>query len=135
MQAEKWGLCPFWGGELVPHLAMWPGPRPTCMPSFMLIHATVWPQYTNITDRQPGQDRKDRTTVRQHRANRFTNGRPIKNCSDIHSFMLEFSFAQNSSKIFMKSLTNFSGIEIGSYVTLFLTKLFKIKSSCSSTGS
>ena len=49
------------------------------MPSFILIHPTVWPQYINVTDRQTGQDRRgqDRqTTVRQHRANRFTNGRP-----------------------------------------------------------
>jgi len=42
------------------------------MPSFILIHSTVWPQYTNITDRQAGQDRQ--TTVRQHSANRFTDG-------------------------------------------------------------
>jgi len=27
------------------------------MPSFILIHPTVWPQYTNVTDRQTGQDR------------------------------------------------------------------------------
>jgi len=34
----------------------------------------VWPQYINVPDRH---DREtDRTTVRQHRANRFTNGRP-----------------------------------------------------------
>jgi len=34
---------------------MWPGPRPTCMPSFILIRPTVWPQYTNVTDKQTGQ--------------------------------------------------------------------------------
>jgi len=28
------------------------------MPSFTLIHPTVWPQYTNVTDRQAGQDRQ-----------------------------------------------------------------------------
>jgi len=28
-------------------------------------HPAVWPQYTNVTDRQ---DRQDRTTVRYHRA-------------------------------------------------------------------
>ena len=39
------------------------------MPSFVLIHPTVWPQYTNVTGRT-GQ-----TTDRQHYANRFTNGR------------------------------------------------------------
>ena len=36
---------------------MWPGPRPTCIPSFILISPTVWPQYTNVTDRT-GQDRQ-----------------------------------------------------------------------------
>jgi len=25
------------------------------MPSFIVIHSTVWPQYTNVTDRQTGQ--------------------------------------------------------------------------------
>jgi len=25
------------------------------MPRFILIHPTVWPQYTNVTDRQTGQ--------------------------------------------------------------------------------
>ena len=38
---------------------MWPGPSHTCMPSFILIRRTVWPQYTNVTDRQT--DRQDRT--------------------------------------------------------------------------
>jgi len=49
----------FWGGELVPCAGagslsntMWPGPRPTSIPSGILIHPTVWPQYTNVTDRQ-----------------------------------------------------------------------------------
>ena len=42
---------------------MWPEPRPTSVPSFILVHPTVWPQYSNITDRQTaqtGQDRQDR---------------------------------------------------------------------------
>ena len=37
---------------------MWPAPRPTGMPSFILIHPTIWLQYTNVTDktdRQTGQ--------------------------------------------------------------------------------
>ena len=41
---------------------MWRGPRPTCLPSFILIRPTVWPQCTNITDRQT--DRQG-TTDRQ----------------------------------------------------------------------
>jgi len=30
---------------------IWPGPRPTCKSSFILIHPTVWPQCTNVTER------------------------------------------------------------------------------------
>jgi len=55
-----WGLCPFGGrGHGSPSNAMWPGPMPTCTPSFILTRPSVWPQYTNVTDRQDrhtGQD-------------------------------------------------------------------------------
>jgi len=52
------GLCPFGGrGAGSPSNTLWPGPRPTCVPSFILIHPTVWPQCTNVTDRT-GQDRQ-----------------------------------------------------------------------------
>jgi len=44
---------------------MWPGSTPTSIPSGILIHPTVWPQYTNVTDRQSGH-----TMVRQHRRNK-----------------------------------------------------------------
>jgi len=45
------GLCPFGeGGAGSASNTMWPGPRPTSVPSFILIHPTVWPQYTNVTD-------------------------------------------------------------------------------------
>jgi len=56
------GLCPFGGGE-AGYLSntMWSGPRSTCMPSFILIRQTVWPQYTNVTDRQDRTDRKQRS--------------------------------------------------------------------------
>jgi len=51
-------LCPFpWGGAGSPSNKMWHGPRPTSVPSGILIRPTVWPQYTNVTDRT------DRTTV------------------------------------------------------------------------
>jgi len=30
---------------------MWSGPRPTSVPSGILIHPAVWPQYTNVTDK------------------------------------------------------------------------------------
>ena len=51
------GSVPFLGrGAGSPSNTMWPGPRPTCMLSFILSHPTVWPEYTNVTDRQ-----RDRT--------------------------------------------------------------------------
>ena len=40
-----------------------PEPRPTCMTSFILIHPTVWPQYTNVTDRQDRSDSIGRTVL------------------------------------------------------------------------
>jgi len=52
---RKWGAVPLWRGRAGSSSnAMWPGPRPTCEPSFILIRPTVWPQYTNVTDRQTG---------------------------------------------------------------------------------
>ena len=57
------GLCPIAGGGAgSPSNTMWPEPRPTCTPSFILIRPTVWPQCTNVTDRQ---DRTERQTDRQ----------------------------------------------------------------------
>ena len=52
--------------------AGWPGPRPTSVPSGILIHPTVWPQYTTTsqTDRS-GQTDNDPIG---YRAKRFTNG-------------------------------------------------------------
>jgi len=37
---------------------VWPGPRPTCVPSFVLIRPTIWPQCTNVTDRTGQTDRQ-----------------------------------------------------------------------------
>ena len=57
----KIGGCALWGrGAGSPSNTMWPGPRPTCVLSFISIHPTVWPQCTNDTDRQDRQDRTDR---------------------------------------------------------------------------
>ena len=40
-------LTPFWGrGAGSPSSTMWPGPRPTFVPSGILIHPAVWPQRT-----------------------------------------------------------------------------------------
>jgi len=58
---RKLGCMPLLGGGAgSPSKTTWRGPRPTCMPSFILIHSTVWPQYTNVTDRQDRQDKTDR---------------------------------------------------------------------------
>ena len=40
------------GGAAFPSNTMWPEPRPSSIPSGILIHPVVWPQYTNVTDRQ-----------------------------------------------------------------------------------
>jgi len=37
-------------GELGPDLTQC-GQGPTSVPSFILIHPTTWPQYTNVTER------------------------------------------------------------------------------------
>jgi len=49
---------------------MWPGPKPTSTPSGIPIHPIVWPQYTNVTERQI-----DRT-YRQRSDRIWLNGRP-----------------------------------------------------------
>ena len=50
------GCCAlFRGGVGSPSNTMWPGLRPTSVLSGILIHPTVWPQYTNVTHRQTGQ--------------------------------------------------------------------------------
>jgi len=41
---QKLGLCPFFGGARSSYNTMSPGPSPTCVPSGILIHPTVWPQ-------------------------------------------------------------------------------------------
>ena len=63
----KAAVPPFWGAES-PSNTMWPGPRPTCMPGFIMMHPTVWPQYAIVTDRE---DRTDRQRDRE------TNNGPI----------------------------------------------------------
>jgi len=77
-------LCPFsWGGAGSPSNTMSPGPRPTSVTSSILIHPTVWPQYTSVT-KQTGRQ----TTTRYHRANHFTNGRPkIRDAPHQHNSM------------------------------------------------
>jgi len=39
-----------------PSNTMSPGSRPTSIPSGILIHPTVWPQYINVTDRRDRQE-------------------------------------------------------------------------------
>ena len=72
--SRKLGTVPLLGNAGSPANTMWPGPRPTCVPSVILIHPTVWPQFINVTDRAT--DRQTDREVRQDRANCFTNGRP-----------------------------------------------------------
>ena len=55
-------MPPFWGGGAgSPSNTMWPGPRSTSVQSFILIHPTVWQQYTNVTDRLTRQTDRQRS--------------------------------------------------------------------------
>jgi len=49
-------LCPLffrWGRSYgSPSNTICHGPRPSSVPSGILIHTTVWPQYTNMTSKQ-----------------------------------------------------------------------------------
>jgi len=46
-RAENWGLCTFWGGGArSPSNTMWPSPKPTFIPSGILIHPAIRPQQT-----------------------------------------------------------------------------------------
>ena len=55
-----WAVPPFCGGGAgSPSSTMWPGTRPTGVLSFILIRPTVWPQYTNVTDRTDRQTGPD----------------------------------------------------------------------------
>jgi len=82
----KMGAVPLLREAAYPSNTMWPRPMPASMPSFILIHETVWPQHTNVTDRQDRTGQIDRQTMaRQDMMNRFTNGRP-----KISKFCLQF---------------------------------------------
>ena len=48
-------VTPLGGGAGSPSNTMWQGNRPTSVPSGILIYSTVWPQYTNVSDRQDRQ--------------------------------------------------------------------------------
>jgi len=48
---KEGGCCaPFGRGELGPHLTMLPVPRPSSVPSGILIHPAVWPQQTSAAN-------------------------------------------------------------------------------------
>ena len=56
---------PLLGGSWVPSNTMWPGLRPTSTPSGILIHPTIWPQYTNVADRQDRTEQTDNGPIGQ----------------------------------------------------------------------
>ena len=83
------GCCALFWGAGSPSNIMWPRPRPTSIRSGVVIRLTVWPQYTNVTDRQDRQ-----TTVRYRRSNRFTNGRPIIQPTSFSSGLITTTFCR-----------------------------------------
>jgi len=75
MDRKVGAAVPLSVGELAPHLTQYGLTEAyTSIPSDILIHPTVWPQYTNVTDRTDSH--AGQTTVRWDRANPFTNGCP-----------------------------------------------------------
>ena len=57
-------LCPFFERRAEsPFNTMSPGPRPTSIPSGIVIHPTVWSQYTNVTDRTDRTVRQDNGAI------------------------------------------------------------------------
>jgi len=93
------GCAPLGGGARSPSNTVWPGPRPTCMLSFILIRLTVWPQYTNAIDkqdRQTGQDRQDRQTDNgpiAYRANCFYSAPQCSHCKRCTSYSISVSLS------------------------------------------
>ena len=68
---QKLGVVPLWRGESLSNTT-WPGGGlPPCQVSYSAVQP-FGHKWHNTPTLQTGQDRK---TVRQHRANRFTNGR------------------------------------------------------------
>ena len=69
MWAENWGLCHFGGGGAGSLSTQCDQDRGLSACQIILIHPTVWPQYTNVTDRTDSQtdrtERRDRHTDRQ----------------------------------------------------------------------
>jgi len=87
-QLLRWATVPEQSGPksvglLWPFLS--PGPSPTSVPSGILIHQTVWPQYTNVTDRANRQDRQrsdriGRTVFQKFQVTDFYTGRVWLHC-------------------------------------------------------
>jgi len=63
-QVASWSIQPLGHNRHGPKIGdcnpfEWPGPRPTSIPTGIVIHPTVSPQYTNVTDRQTDRQRSD----------------------------------------------------------------------------
>jgi len=76
--------------------AMWPGTRPTCSSSFTLIRPTVWPQYTNVTDRQDRTGQTERQTdngliawVEQFYKRSPKNNRSRRSCRELFTLCVQ----------------------------------------------
>jgi len=81
------GSAPFLGrGAGSSSNTMWPVPRPTRMPSFILIHPTVWLQYCTPTS-QRGQDRQRSDSIERTGLQSVTQKRvlSLKNFECIYS--------------------------------------------------
>ena len=91
-------LCPFPWGAVFPSKAMSPGSRSTSVPSGILIHPTVWPQYTNVTALQTGQTGQRFRGIGRRRTV-TCNGRPKTTMCKVHEILctLHVAVARSSS--------------------------------------
>jgi len=83
------------GGAGSPSNTMLLGPRPTSVPSGILIYETVWPQYTRVTD-----DRE--TTSHDSSRTLHCNGR-LKIASHLDTFIAKIIFAYFCSQHFPRT--------------------------------
>ena len=138
---EKLGAVPLLG-ELDPHLTQcgWGQGLPACQVSSWSIQPFGHNTPMSQTDRRDRQDREterqtDRTTVRQHRANSFTNGRPKIGLSiGSHLSAYKVPWTWKAQAAIRKSSRSFGLIEPSTRSSWTLAQTVKPKNMSSSSN-
>ena len=122
---------------MVPHLTMWSGPRPTSVPSGILIHPTVWPQYTNVTDRTDRQqsDNIGQTALQKiaqklwHFWKRTNIAAGNKNPEQNHDHTIMASWRTSTALIIVASHVDYCNSLLYSVPTSTINKLQRVQNS------